>query len=163
MSYFHSILCQYTVCITPKLYYFLVCLKLMQTTKLNNNRLLLIYLFIQYPVMFYLATTMTVCTYMQPYKHAVSNILDSLLSANLLVLLIIRNTSALSFGEEQTFLLTEEPSVKLNDTHLTCSSQSTEKNMHITKRVYALAPFYFIPLLAFTLTVVALIIYIIVW
>jgi hypothetical protein len=109
--------------------------------------------------MFYLATAMTICTFVQPYKHAVSNILDALLTADLLILLLIRNTSALSFGGEQTFLLSEE----LN-TNLTCSTQpiATGKSVHVTNRVYALAPFYFIPLLVFVLTIVASVIYIIV-
>ena len=122
---------------------------------------LIIYNSIQYPVMFYLAATVTICAFMQPYKHVISNILDALLSADLLILLLIRNTDALSFGGEQTFLLTKEPSV--NSTHLPCDAQSTEKSEHVTKRVYALAPFYFIPLLAFVLTIVALVAYITIW
>ena len=98
---------------------------------------------------------------MQPYKHVISNILDALLSADLLILLLIRNTDALSFGGEQTFLLTEQPSV--NSSHLPCDAQPTGKSEHVTKRVYALAPFYFIPLLAFILTIVALVTYVTIW
>ena len=109
--------------------------------------------------MFYLATAVTVCTFIQPYKHAISNILDALLTADLLILLLIRNTSALSFGGEQTFLLNEE--LNMNSTNLTCSTQPTGKSVHVTNRVYALAPFCFIPLLVFFLTIVALIIYIV--
>ena len=113
----------------------------------------------QYPVMFYLATAVTVCTFIQPYKHTISNILDALLTADLFMLLLIRNTSALSFGGEQTFLLHEE--LDINSTNLTCGSQQTGKGVHVTSRVYALAPFYFIPLLVLLLTIVGLIIYIV--
>ena len=107
--------------------------------------------------MFYLATAVTVSTFMQPYKHAISNILDALLTADVLVLLLIRNTSAISFGEDQTFSLTEETGTKFNTTNLTCSVLPAEQS--VTKRVYTLAPFYFIPLLVFILTIIALIIY----
>ena len=104
----------------------------------------------QYPVIFYLAISVTVCTFIQPYKHLVSNILDTLLTADVLILLLIRNTSAISFGEDRTFSLTE-------DSNLTCLSSMAE--LKVTSRVYTLAPFYFIPLAAFVSTIVVSITY----
>ena len=104
----------------------------------------------QYPVIFYLAISVTVCTFIQPYKHLVSNILDTLLTADVLILLLIRNTSAISFGEDRTFSLIE-------DSNLTCLSSMAE--LKVTSKVYTVAPFYFIPLAAFVSTIVVSITY----
>ena len=94
----------------------------------------------QYPTIFYLATAMTVSTFMQPFKHAVTNILDALLTADVLILLLLQNTSAITFGEESKFSLSKETV----NSSWNCSDPVTEQLL--SPRVIALTPFYFIPL-----------------
>ena len=100
--------------------------------------------------MFYLAITMTVCTFMQPFKNAVTNILDALLAADVLILLLIQNTSAITFGEESKFSLSGETDI----TGWNCSDPVTEQL--VSPKVIALTPFYFIPL---ALSIFAVVIY----
>lgn len=104
----------------------------------------------QYPAMFYLAITMTGCTFMQPFKHAVTNILDALLAADVLILLLIQNTSGITFGEESNFLLSEGTV----NSSWNCSDLVMEQ--FVSPKVIALTPFYFIPL---ALSIFAMVIY----
>ena len=46
----------------------------------------------QYPVYFVLVVLATIQAYVQPYRHALWNVLELLVSVDVLVLLLIRNT-----------------------------------------------------------------------
>ena len=108
----------------------------------------------QYPTIFYLAITVTITTFLQPFKHAISNILEILLTVDALVLLLVRNTGAFSFDED-----IGATTVPMRMEEMECISDELSVKNSVTHQVYALIPFYYIPTVTFISTIVAFIIY----
>ncbi len=90
-----------------------------------------------YAVVLSLMVIIAVCSYCQPYKQLFVNVLDLLLSCDILVMLMLRNTPYL----EEQYQVFEETEVDTTMDEV-CSERFTE----ITKMVIILAPFYYIPL-----------------
>ena len=108
----------------------------------------------QYPTIFYLAISVTISTFLQPFKHAVSNVVEILLTADALVLLLIRNTDAFSFGEGMG-----STSVPMRMEEMECTTDDLSFKNSVTLQVYVLIPFYYVPMVASFSTMVAFIIY----
>ena len=90
----------------------------------------------QYPAMFVLMIITAVNGYVQPYKHHAANILETVLSVNTLVLLLLRNTATI-----------EEALGNLGEQAADSQLSTCQDNMDgVTDFVWLLQPAYYLPL-----------------
>ena len=95
---------------------------------------------LQYPVIFILLVMITVFGFLQPYESMHCNILESLLSLDILVLLLMRNTEQLS---DELQVLPQQTS---NVTTVGTCKRPVEG---ITGFSWLLFPLYYFPLVVF--------------
>ena len=105
--------------------------------------LMLFFFFSQYPAMVIISVLIVLTGLTRPYSSALTNLLDMVLSVNVLILLLIRNTrqanddlSAVSFHMMKS----------------TDSSSCADYDLDLSTLSYILLPFFYLPLL---LTLVA--------
>ena len=103
---------------------------------------------LQYQVMVYLGITLTLCSFIQPYKKYFHNCMDLMLNTNALILLIIRNV-----GEIESPTSTGNISFDL-----TANCDDYYTNTIFSPVNYRLFPFYYFPIVVFFISsIVALV------
>ena len=95
---------------------------------------------LQYPVIFILLVIITVFGYLQPYENMYCNVLESLLSLNILVLLLMRNTEQIS---DELQVLSQQTS------NMTTVGTCRRPVEGITGFSWLLFPLYYFPLVVF--------------
>jgi len=100
---------------------------------------------LQHPAIFILSVIIAVFGFLQPYKNLYNNVLEVLLSLDVLTLLLVRNTE--QFSDELQML----PQQSLN---LTTEGTCRNAVEGITAFSWLLFPFYYFPLVVFLIIVV---------
>ena len=100
-----------------------------------------LFVHMQFPAIFVLSVTIAVYGFVQPYKDMASNIIETVLSLNVLLLLLLQNTE-LIVDELQKVKVPEQPSVETANVTNQCSNEING----ITDLTWLLLPFYYIPL-----------------
>ncbi len=93
---------------------------------------------LQYPAIFILMVFVAAFGYLQPYKHLLTNILEIVLSINVLTMLLLRNTKTLTEGYQAL----EEQDGQSDDE---CNDQFDG----VTDLAILLGTFYYFPLVVF--------------